>query len=143
MEFRRVLFRSEADSGVLRHEGVALLPEWLERLAKPGLVDADAVVFHRCQRVAAFGARAAGHAAAALGVLDGVGDAVDERLAGEAAVAPGEAAVAVVLEGDLLLVGQWLQQAADVREDLAEIAGFLLRLPGARLHPRKVEKGRK
>src|SRR3546814_11656255 len=84
MEFRRVLFRSEADSGVLRHEGVALLPEWLERLAKPGLVDADAVVFHRCQRVAAFGARAAGHAAAALGVLDGVGDAVDERLAGEA-----------------------------------------------------------
>src|SRR3546814_4278350 len=37
------------------------------------------------------------------------------------------------------LVGQRLQQAADVREDLAEIAGFLLRLQGARLDPRKVE----
>src|SRR3546814_9473299 len=37
------------------------------------------------------------------------------------------------------LVGQRLQQAADVCEDLAEIAGFLLRLQGARLDPRKIE----
>src|SRR3546814_8726074 len=40
--------------------------ERLEGLAEPGLVDADAVVFHRRQRIAAFGPGAAGHAAAAL-----------------------------------------------------------------------------
>src|SRR3546814_15068563 len=63
---------------------------------------------------------------AALGILDGVGDAVDQRLAGQAAVAPGKTgAVVAVPEGDVLLVGQRLQQAADLAEQLGEVAALL------------------
>src|SRR5690606_36621385 len=95
---------AEADAGVLGEEGIALLPERLEHLAEARLVDADAVVLHARHRIAVLDAGAADDAAAALSVLDGVGDAVDQRLAGEAAVAPGEAGARLVHQGHLLLV---------------------------------------
>src|SRR3546814_13518250 len=96
------------------------------------LVDADAVVFHHGHRVAVLDGGAARHPAAALGILDGVGDAVDQRLAGQAAVAPGKTgAVVAVPEGDVLLVGQRLQQAADLAAQPGEVAAPLPHLPPA------------
>src|SRR3546814_1198922 len=88
---------AEADAGVLGEEGVAFLPERLEHLGEAHLVDADAVVFHHGHRVAVLDGGAARHPAAALGILDGVGDAVDQRLAGQAAVAPGQTGAVVAV----------------------------------------------
>src|SRR3546814_14123688 len=106
------------------------------------LVDADAVVFHHGHRVAVLDGGAARHPAAALGILDGVGDAVDQRLAGQAAVAPGKTgAVVDVPEGDALLVGQRLEQAADLAEQRGAVAALLPHLPRHSLAAGVVEDG--